>query len=136
MASSPDIKKASAVLSSNRDSYLMVPCKADTWFIVELCDHVLLQQITVANFELFSSIAKTIDVSVSEHYPTEQWEHVGSLHVKDMRKEQKFKVQSQQFAKFVKFHVKDHYGNEFYCPLRCVSLAPMVTKEVGGERTD
>jgi len=62
----PEAKGASAVLDKHKDEYMLSPCGVNRWIVVELCDHILVQHLRVANFELFSSIAKSVRLSISE----------------------------------------------------------------------
>eukprot|EP00055_Hartaetosiga_balthica_P011201 m.50135 g.50135 ORF g.50135 m.50135 type:complete len:973 (+) comp7495_c0_seq1:114-3032(+) len=117
IVSSKHIRKASAVLSSNPDEYLNTPCKTDTWFVVELCETILIQRFSFANLEIFSSIAKTIELSVSERYPTVDWDVVGTFEIQNVRKNQVFNWPTKHFGKFVRVKILAYQGNEYYCPI-------------------
>ncbi|VEL07990.1 unnamed protein product [Protopolystoma xenopodis] len=71
LAASPKTKNPEAVLNSNQDEYLNIPCIANKWFVIETCEPVQLRTIHIANYELFSSRAKVLKVFTSDRsvYP-------------------------------------------------------------------
>ena len=56
------------ILSENKDAYMINPCSAGIWFIVELCELVSVRSLEIASFELFSSTPKSFKVYASERY--------------------------------------------------------------------
>ncbi|KAA0191144.1 SUN domain-containing ossification factor [Fasciolopsis buskii] len=66
LESSPSMKNAEAVLNSNNDEYMNVPCSSEKWFVLEVCEPVQLRTVELANYELFSSRVKSFNVFVSD----------------------------------------------------------------------
>ena len=62
------VQNSQDILSENKDAYMINPCSAGIWFIVELCELVSVRSLEIASFELFSSTPKTFKVYVSERY--------------------------------------------------------------------
>ncbi|KAL1123783.1 hypothetical protein AAG570_001556 [Ranatra chinensis] len=117
-AANPEATSHPAVLSPSRDEYILSPCNAKTWFIVELCESIQPQRIEVANFELFSSSPKEFSVHLSDRYPSREWTHAATIEAKDERTVQSFALPHlTQFAKFIKVEIHSHYGTEHYCPV-------------------
>lgn len=63
---SPRVRAAHNLLRRSPDGYMLSPCKSPTWVVVELCEQILITRIELANLELFSSMIRTIRVSVSD----------------------------------------------------------------------
>lgn len=61
-----EAQSASFILTENRDQYMINPCSAKKWFIVELCEPVQIHTIELGNLELFSSTPEKFVVSISE----------------------------------------------------------------------
>ncbi|EDQ88548.1 uncharacterized protein MONBRDRAFT_37385 [Monosiga brevicollis MX1] len=111
--------KASAILKPVKDTYLIAPCEADIELTIELCEHIIVQQVKLANYEMFSSMIKTLALYVAERSSPENWHKVAELQLADVRDLQTFAIDDVTiFAKFLKLEAIDHYGNEFYCPIK------------------
>ncbi|XP_065901010.1 SUN domain-containing ossification factor-like isoform X2 [Dysidea avara] len=106
-----------AILHENRDDYMLSPCSADIWFIVELCDTVLVHSIEIATFELFSSVPEAFAVYTSSRYPAIEWSLIGELKARDVRTVQSFPLDESVYAKYIKVELVSHFGSEHYCPL-------------------
>lgn len=118
LASNPEAENIKAVLTSNKDEYMINPCKAaKKWFVVELCEPIHVSHFEVASFELFSSQPKTFRVSLSDRYPTKEWTNIGEFVAIEERNSQTFNVKEGYVVQFVRVEMIDHYGTEHYCPL-------------------
>ncbi|KAI1289840.1 SUN domain-containing ossification factor [Halotydeus destructor] len=118
IASNPEAEGASRILSEAKDEYLLNPCKAKIWFVVELCEPIQPSSIELANFELFSSTPKELIISGSERFPTREWTALGTFTASDERIMQHFNTRQQsEFLKFIKIEMSSHYGSEHYCPI-------------------
>ena len=121
LKSNPESKGSSSILVENKDSYMLNECAAgNKFFIVELCDDILVDTIVLANFEFFSSIFRTFRVSVSDRYPikTDKWKELGTFEATNRRDMQVFLVENPLiWARYVRVELLTHYGNEFYCPI-------------------
>lgn len=102
---------------------MLNPCKAKIWFVVELCEPILPSAIELANFELFSSTPKELQIQGSDKYPTTEWQLLGSFVAADSRDLQRFPVRVQQpgnFVKFIRVDLHSYYGSEHYCPFSLI----------------
>ncbi|KAL9606395.1 MAG: hypothetical protein Q9179_000415 [Wetmoreana sp. 5 TL-2023] len=121
LKTNPECKSATSVLVENKDSYMLNLCSADNkFFIVELCNDILVDTVVLANFEFFSSIFRTFRVSVSDRYPVklEKWRELGTFEAKNSRGIQAFLVEEPQiWARYLRIEFLTHYGHEYYCPV-------------------
>lgn len=116
-AVNPEAGSPTAILSPNRDEYMLNTCNSRIWFVIELCEAVQAQKIEIANFELFSSTPKDIAVYFSDRFPTRDWTSVGQFTAQDMRDVQSFDLYPHMFGKFIKVEMQSHHGSEHYCPI-------------------
>lgn len=121
LKTNPECKGPSAILVENKDTYMLNICSAkNKFFIVELCDNILIDTIVLANFEFFSSMFRTFRVSVSDKYPVkaEKWREIGTYEGKNSREVQAFLVENPLiWARYIRVELLEHYGSEYYCPL-------------------
>lgn len=114
-------KGSTSILVENKDSYMLNQCSADNkFFIVELCEDILVDTVVLANFEFFSSIFRKFRVSVSDRYPvkTDKWRELGTFEARNSRGVQAFLVVSPLiWARYLRVEFLTHYGNEYYCPV-------------------
>lgn len=68
MASSPEASHSSGILSEDKDRYMLTPCKARKWVVIALCEEILLDTVSIANFEYYSSTFKDFQVLGSQQY--------------------------------------------------------------------
>ena len=133
VAHSHESTNVHAILTGSTDEYMNNPCSAQRkYFVVELCDSVSISEIEIGNLELFSSLPKYYNISISDRFPTKEWFHLGKFQAKEERKLSMFKisdfiasnggVKQVVYAKFVKVEMIDHYGTEHYCPLTVVRV--------------
>jgi hypothetical protein len=109
------------ILSDARDEYMLNPCKAKIWFVVELCEPIQPSAIELANFELYSSTPKEIQIEGSDKYPSQEWSQLGSFEASESRELQRFQIKSQsQYMKFIRISLHSHYGSEHYCPVSLI----------------
>lgn len=111
----------SSVLVENKETYMVNICSAENkFFIVELCDDILVDTIVLANFEFFSSMFRMFRVSVSDRYPVklEKWRELGTFEAKNSREVQAFLVESPLiWARYLRVELLAHFGDEYYCPI-------------------
>lgn len=117
----PECKGSNSVLVENKDSYMLNECSAkNKFFIVELCDDILIDTIVLANFEFFSSMFRTFRVSVSDRYPVklDKWREIGTFEARNSREVQAFLVENPLiWARYIRVEFITHFGNEYYCPV-------------------
>jgi len=121
LKTNPESKGSTAVLVENKDSYMLNICSAkNKFFIVELCDDILIDTVVLANFEFFSSMFRTFSVSVSDRYPVklDKWKEIGTFEARNSREVQAFLVQNPLiWARYLRVEFVTHFGNEYYCPV-------------------
>jgi hypothetical protein len=121
LKTSPRAKNAKAILVENKDSYMLLECRAKTKFvIVELSDDILVDTVVIANFEFFSSMVRTFSISVSDRYPVklDKWVNLGTFEARNSRDIQAFLIEHPQiYTKYIRIEFLTHWGNEFYCPV-------------------
>lgn len=120
-----DAKGASAILTEVKDSYLLNKCSASNKFVViELCQDILVNSVVMGNFELFSSMFRTVKFSVSDRFPvTKGWHELGQFEAQNIRDTQTFNIENPLiWARYLKIEIVSHYGNEFYCPISLVRV--------------
>ncbi|KAI5790160.1 UNC-like C-terminal-domain-containing protein [Geopyxis carbonaria] len=114
-------KSGNSILVENKDTYMLNKCEAkDKFFIVELCEDILVDTVVLANFEFFSSVFKELRVSVSDRYPVKSsgWKELGTFTAKNTRDVQAFLIENPLiWARYIKVDLLSHYGSEYYCPL-------------------
>ncbi|CAB3991252.1 SUN domain-containing ossification factor isoform X4 [Paramuricea clavata] len=110
-----EARNPNSILLENKDLYMLNPCSANVWFIVELCDHVQVTSLQLANFEMFSSTIEKFQVSFSTRYPTREWSPVQEFVAKPEKTIQTFTI-DPTFAKYMKVEQLSHHGSEHYCP--------------------
>ena len=102
LESNPEASNAESILVENKDLYMLNPCSAKIWFIVELCDLAQVKSIQIANFELFSSTPDSFGVYVSQRYPTRDWTMLGTFQARQEREIQSFPLDEPIYAKYAK----------------------------------
>jgi len=123
METNQEAEGASSILTENRDRYLLSPCTANTWFVVELCDQILIDTFILANYEMFSSSFHEFSFYASETFPPESWHHLGTYFGEDTRDTQKFEVSDPLiWARYVLIEIHSFHGREFYCPLNLIRV--------------
>lgn len=140
-----ECKGSTAVLVENKDNYMLNICSAkNKFFIVELCDDILIDTIVLANFEFFSSMFRTFRVSVSDRYPVklEKWRELGTFEARNSREVQAFLVENPLiWARYLRVEFLTHFGNEYYCPVSLLrvhgtTMMEEFNHDVKGARND
>lgn len=121
-----ECRGATSVLVENKDSYMLNKCSANNkFFIVELCNDILVDTVVLANFEFFSSMFRTFRVSVSDRYPVklDKWRELGTYEASNSREVQAFLVESPLiWARYLRIEFLAHFGNEYYCPISLLRI--------------
>ena len=126
LKTNPECKGSTSVLVENKDSYMLNLCSAKTkYFIVELCNDILIDTVVLGNFEFFSSTFRTFRVTVSDRYPVkmEKWRELGTFEARNSRDVQAFVVENPLiWARYLKIEFLTHYGHEYYCPVSLLRI--------------
>jgi hypothetical protein len=120
--SNPEAKKASHIINGQTDEYMLNPCGAKIWFVIELCDSIQATLIEIASYELYSSNPKDFTVYASDIYPAVAWNLIGHFTAADSRTLQAFDLKQVGFGKFIRVELHSHYGNEHYCVISEVKV--------------
>ncbi|EJT96995.1 hypothetical protein DACRYDRAFT_25415, partial [Dacryopinax primogenitus] len=93
----------------------------EKWVDVELCDHIWVDTVQLANYEFFSGVFRNISIYLSPRYPPgpEGWVHAGTFEARNVRAVQSFHPapEIEGFHRFVRVVFESYYGGEFYCPV-------------------
>ncbi|XP_076316024.1 SUN domain-containing ossification factor-like isoform X2 [Tachypleus tridentatus] len=122
VGANPEAEGKGRILNDMTDEYMLNPCNVKIWFVIELCESIQVNQIELANFELFSSMPKEFSVYWSDRYPTRDWTLVGNYEAENRRVLQSFPLQQTGYGKFIKIELHSQYGTEHYCPLSTVRV--------------
>ena len=145
LKTNPECKGSTAVLMENKDSYMLNICSAkNKFFIVELCDDILVDTVVLANFEFFSSMFRTFRVSVSDRYPVklDKWKELGTFEARNSREVQAFLIENPViWARYLRVEFLTHFGNEYYCPVSLLrvhgtTMMEEFNHDVKGSRND
>ncbi|KAJ1967170.1 hypothetical protein IWQ62_002024 [Dispira parvispora] len=121
----PEAKGASAILTNSKEKYMLNLCSATKFVIIELCDDILMDTLTIANYEFFSSTFKEFTVHVTDRYPPKNnvWKFLGRFHAKNTREAQVFPVPNPvMWARYIRIDFVSHYSNEYYCPVSFIRV--------------
>ncbi|KAI1314431.1 hypothetical protein EDD11_002175 [Mortierella claussenii] len=116
---SKDATSITAILNEGKDHYMLNKCMTkDKFFVVELCEEILVDTFILGNYEFFSSTFKNFIVSVNRYPPRDDgWRILGHFQARNTRDAQVFKPAVPQLATYIRFDFLSHYGNEYYCPV-------------------
>ena len=108
VAANKEAQHVPAILKEDKDAYMLNPCNARAWLVVELCERIQLDSIDFANFEMFSSTPALFTVHVSNRFPTRDWDQVQEgFEAKAGRQVQNFPIKEIFYAKYIKVCCKN-----------------------------
>ncbi|KAF9430553.1 hypothetical protein BGZ94_006203 [Podila epigama] len=116
---SKDATSITAILNEGKDNYMLNKCSTkEKFFVVELCEEILVDSFVLGNYEFFSSTFKDFVVSVNRYPPRDDgWAVLGHFRARNTRDAQVFKPATPRLATYIRFDFISHYGNEYYCPV-------------------
>ncbi|KAJ3321334.1 hypothetical protein HDV06_004438 [Boothiomyces sp. JEL0866] len=121
LGSNKEAKYPKAVLLNSKDEYMLSPCDAKKYVEIELCQNILVNSISLANFEYFSSMFKDFKLYGSSKLP--EWKLLGSFQAKNVRDKQVFNLDDPVlWTKYVRIEFDTYYGSEYYCPVTSVQV--------------
>ncbi|XP_064083177.1 SUN domain-containing ossification factor-like isoform X2 [Macrobrachium nipponense] len=127
----PEASHSSKVIHPSKDEYMLNKCRDKIWFVIELCESIRPQKFDIANFELFSNLPKDIQVFGSHRYPSRDWTSFGWFKGQEgNRGLQSFRIETEDFFKYIKVEVTSNYGSEFYCPISTFQIFGLSEFEV------
>lgn len=91
----------SSILNSNKDQYMLTPCKSVTdqsskEIVIELCQDIQIKHVLLANLEYFSSMIRHFKLFINNRYPGDlkhPWTWIGSFETLNTRESQVRKKQ-------------------------------------------
>jgi phosphopantetheinyl transferase len=118
---SQDFQGTSNLLNGDRDKYAIAPCSAPKKSVVlSLSEDILVKVIKLAHYERFSSTVKDFQVLGSQTLG--KWMDLGTYHAERGLGEQTFTLTNPAWARYLKFKLKSHHGNEHYCTLSQIKV--------------
>lgn len=117
-------KGASLVLLELKELYLLNECGfPEQYMVIELCEDILIDTISMGNYEFFSLIFKTVVFLVSDRYPVSTWRELGRFEATNKRDIQSFSIDNPLiWARYLRIDIVGHFGHEFYCPVSIVRV--------------
>jgi len=84
---SKDATHITAILNEGKDNYMLNRCSTkDKFFVVELCEEILVDTFILGNYEFFSSTFKDFVVSVNRYPPRDDgWSILGHFQARNTR---------------------------------------------------
>ncbi|KAF9992186.1 hypothetical protein BGZ80_008664, partial [Entomortierella chlamydospora] len=84
---SKDATSITAILNEGKDHYMLNKCATkEKFFVVELCEEILVDTFVLGNYEFFSSTFKDFVVSVNRYPPRDDgWSILGHFQARNTR---------------------------------------------------
>lgn len=84
---SKDATSIMAILNEGKDNYMLNKCTTkDKFFVVELCEEILVDTFVLGNYEFFSSTFRDFVVSVNRYPPRDDgWSILGHFRARNTR---------------------------------------------------
>ncbi|ONK69168.1 uncharacterized protein A4U43_C05F20050 [Asparagus officinalis] len=117
LAHNKEAKGAGNILEKDEDKYLRNPCSVGKFVAIELSEETLVDSISIANLEHYSSNFKDFVLLGSLRYPTETWIPLGNFTAENVKHAQRFTLLEPQWVRYMRLNFVSHYGSEFYCTL-------------------
>jgi Sad1 / UNC-like C-terminal len=119
---SPNFHGTSNLLTSDRDRYAIVECREPAkWVVIGLSEDILVKRVGIAMLERYSSHVKDFSLLVSTT-GTEAWRELGNFTAARAPGEQVFDMAVPMWARYVKFQILSHYGQEHYCTVSQIKV--------------
>ena len=112
---SSHFKGTSNLLNPDRDRYAIAPCNEKKFVVISLSEDILVKQIQLANYELYSSRVKNFQLQISQTMGN--WIDMGTYTATPESGVQSIDLKEPAWGRYLKFKFKSHYGDEFYCTL-------------------
>ena len=115
------------LLIDDRDKYGISQCSEKKWVVIGLGEDILVESISVANYEKYSSMLKDFQVFASTSYPAESWINMGTYTAMPMLGEQLFNIteNSNIHTRVLKVKFLTHYLDEALCTLSQIKVHGM-----------
>jgi hypothetical protein len=88
-----EARATNKLLDKDKDSYMLTPCAARKYVVIELCEFVQVEAIALANYEFYSSTFHEIHLLGSkDSFPTKTWVLLGVFSANNTRDLQVFEL--------------------------------------------
>ena len=112
---SPKFQGTSNLLNGDRDRYAIAPCGEKKFVVLSLSEDIYVKQVKLANYELYSSRVKDIQIQISQTMGN--WVDLGIYTATPDSGVQAVDLREPAWGRYLKFKFLSHYGEEFYCTL-------------------
>lgn len=112
---SHNFKGTSNLLNGNRDKYAISPCEEKKFVVLSLSEDILVKQVKLVNYELYSSRVKDFQIQISATMGN--WVDLGSYKASPASGVQSFDLTEPAWGRYLKFKFNSHYGDEYFCTL-------------------
>lgn len=113
------VRRASAILTGDRSTYMITECDSRVWFVVSFFEDLFLEHIGLESFEFFSSRFRHLQILGSSKYPTNEWRLLGEIETSPTAQHEIFDIGSrcrlqtdQCWVRFVKVRALSHHKLE------------------------
>jgi hypothetical protein len=120
LESSPSMKGASNLLTSDQDKYAISPCEDKKKVVIGLSEDILVKQVKLANYERYSSQVHEFQISGSQTMGN--WVDLGTYKADQRNGEQTFDLLEPAWARYLTFRFLSHYGQEHYCTISQIKV--------------
>jgi len=117
------------ILLAEPDVYMTSPCSLKKkWVVVQLAEPLLIEKLSLANHEQYSSTFRHFQVLGSPVYPVNAptgpgaWRLIGNFIAQDSRFAQDFSLKTPQWAKYLKIRFLSHYGTDYFCTVSSLKV--------------
>jgi len=129
LAANREAKNALSALSEDRDAYLISPCAAQKWLVVELSEEVRVESLVLANWEFYSAPIKELDLFSARHYPPAEWAPLARLQATPQRGSHLFQLPHPPWARFLLLALRSQHGEARFCTLSALAVHGMDAAE-------
>ena len=127
LSASPASKGVSKILNEDKDQYMLTECSImDSWVDIELSEEILMNELQLGSFELFSSRVKEFEIFGSQKYPCKrprcEWHRIGKFEGENHRHVQSFCLENPVWVRYIRLQFLSHFGGEHFCTLSLVRV--------------
>eukprot|EP00494_Astrolonche_serrata_P023308 UN23566 len=116
-----DAQDVHAILTGNKNRYMLMPCAGEKYFTIQLTEDVIVDTVTIVNHEHYSSNFRNLTISGAQKNPTTEWKIIRRFEADNIRQEHIIGVEPA-WVRFVRFNITSYYGSEYYCPVSKVQV--------------
>eukprot|EP00928_Gymnodinium_smaydae_P019832 TRINITY_DN17638_c0_g1_i1.p1 TRINITY_DN17638_c0_g1~~TRINITY_DN17638_c0_g1_i1.p1 ORF type:complete len:1041 (-),score=113.25 TRINITY_DN17638_c0_g1_i1:202-3294(-) len=113
------MRNAKAILTSDKETYMLAPCESRPWFVLSLLEDLFLEHVGLVSLELYASGFRHVQILGSSSYPTLEWRLLGELETSPVSRYEAFDIGSRCrrkkdacWVRFIKVRVLSHHHLE------------------------